>query len=270
MFLLKKIVSRIFFPIPLCAGLILLGLALWLFTRRKRVGSGCVLAGTVLLLFFSYSWLPDVMLRQLESRVAPVLNPTDQVAPRSSNYICILGQGISSDTSLPANVRFNDIFVKRIAEGVRLYRLLPDSTLLVSISGANASKEEKQAALSDLLRIFGLHTDAAQVCATAQDSEDEVAWFKQIAGTNRVFLVSCAAHLPRAMVLAGKYSLNAIPCPSSYLAGGVERKSPFKPTGLFPTSENLYNSERAIYEYLGLAWEKVRGNPPGGDGGDKE
>jgi uncharacterized SAM-binding protein YcdF (DUF218 family) len=261
MFFLKKLVSRFFFPVPLCAGLLLFGLGLWYFTKRKRAGRGCVVAGTVLLLFFSYSWLPDGMLRQLESPIAPVLIPTGHANPISSNYICILGQGISSDTSLPANARFNDIFLKRMVEGVRLHRLLPNPTFLVSIAGSNVSQEEKQAVLGGLLRILGLESETLPVCATARDTNDEITWFKQIAGTNRVFLVSCASHLPRAMVLAKKHSLNAIPSPSGYLAGRVEKKSPLSRAGLFPTSENLAGSERAIYEYLGLAWEKVKGSP---------
>jgi uncharacterized SAM-binding protein YcdF (DUF218 family) len=258
MFFVKKLVSRFFFPVPLCAGLLLLGLGLWYFTKCKRAGRGCVVAGTVLLLLFSYPWLAARALRQLENQVALMSNPNTNSHLLSCNYICVLGLSVSADTNLPPNVRFSDIFLKRIVEGVRLHRLLPDSTLLVSIAGPNMSKEEKQAVLGDLLLIFGLQTSNVQVCATARETDDEIAWFKQVAGTNWVFLVSCASHLPRAMVLAHKHALNAIPRPSGYLAGTVVEKSAFSTTYLFPNSGNLCNSEQAIYEYLGLAWEKVR------------
>ena len=50
MFILKKLISRFLFPVPLCAGLLLLGLALLSFTRWKRTGRGLMLTGTLLLL----------------------------------------------------------------------------------------------------------------------------------------------------------------------------------------------------------------------------
>ena len=68
MFFLKKLISRFFFPVPLCAELLVLGLVLWSFTKWKKLGRGLVVAGTVLLLVFSYPWLPRLALSRLESK----------------------------------------------------------------------------------------------------------------------------------------------------------------------------------------------------------
>jgi hypothetical protein len=40
MFFFKKLVARFLFPVPLCAGLLVVGLILRLFTKRKKMGAG--------------------------------------------------------------------------------------------------------------------------------------------------------------------------------------------------------------------------------------
>jgi hypothetical protein len=47
MFFFKKLVSRIFFPLPFCCELLIAGLILWQFTKLKKTGRGLVLAGTL-------------------------------------------------------------------------------------------------------------------------------------------------------------------------------------------------------------------------------
>lgn len=114
------------------------------------------------------------------------------------------------------------------------------------------------AGTSLLLLVFGLQTNAVQVCASAWDTEDEVRWCKNVVGTNRVIIVSSASHLPRAMLLARRHGLDVVAVPSGFLVDTVTQ-APFSPDRLFPSSINLYLSERAMYEYLGLVWERVRG-----------
>ena len=175
-------------------------------------------------------------------------------APR---FIMVLGEGFSADTKRPAGARFSDDGLKRIFEGVRLHRRLTNSTLLVSVPGPTVTQDEKERVLGELLMVFGLQTNAVKVCAGAWDTEDEVRWCKNVVGTNRVIIVSSASHLPRAMLLVRKIGLNAVAAPSGFLADTVTQ-GPFSPDHLFPGSGNLYHSERAMYEYLGLVWEKVR------------
>ena len=180
-------------------------------------------------------------------------------------YIMVLGDTFSADSRRSAAARFGDEGLKRLLEGVRLHRGLTNSSLLVSIPGPTVSEEEKERVLGELLFTFGLETNSVQVCVGARDTEDEIAWCRRAVGTNRVLVVSSASHLPRAMVLAQKHGLQAIPAPSGYLVDTVTR-SPFSPDRLFPGSFNLYQCERAANEYLGLAWERLRGGAPAKEG----
>lgn len=251
MFFLKKLLSRFLFPVPLCAELLVLGLLLWSFTKWKKLGRGLVVAGTALLLAFSYPWLPRLALGHLEAQYPPVAVDGGQ------GFIMVLGEGFSADTKRPAGARFSDDGLKRIFEGVRLHRWLTNSTLLVSVPGSTVTQDEKERVLGELLLVFGLQTNAVKVCPGAWDTEDEIRWCKNVVGTNRVIIVSSASHLPRAMLLVRKIGLNAVAAPSGFLADTVTHE-PFSPDRLFPGSGNLYHSERAMYEYLGLVWEKVR------------
>ena len=272
MLFLKKLLSRFFFPLPLCAELLVAGLLLWTFTKWKRTGRGLVIAGTVLLVLFGHGWGFESMLRSLEVRYDPVSARTEYATVARGGvratemqgqqcYVAVLGQSVSADTNLPANLRFNELLTQRLVEAVRLERLVPAATMLVSIADVTLAAEEKERVLREFLAVCGLTTNAVRVLADARDTAEEIAWFKSVAGTNRVFLVSCASHLPRAMVLAERAGLNAVPSPSGFLVGRqVERKErpPFSPAELFPDARSLNVSERAVYEWMGLAWEKAR------------
>ena len=258
MFFLKKLLSRFLFPVPLCAELLVLGLLLWSFTKWKKLGRGLVVAGTALLLAFSYPWLPRLALGHLEAQYPPVaVDGGRRAEDGGQSFIMVLGEGFSADTKRPAGARFSDDGLKRIFEGVRLHRWLTNSTLLVSVPGSTVTQDEKERVLGELLLVFGLQTNAVKVCPGAWDTEDEIRWCKNVVGTNRVIIVSSASHLPRAMLLVRKIGLNAVAAPSGFLADTVTHE-PFSPDRLFPGSGNLYHSERAMYEYLGLVWEKVR------------
>lgn len=266
MFFLKKLLSRLLFPVPLCAGLLVCGLVLWFFTKWKKTGRGLVVAGTGLLLLLSYPWLPRLALQPLESQHPPVSEVRGQgaqVGGHSGGFILVLsGGGLSADDYRPPNQRLADEGLKRVVEGVRLSRLFPNFGLLISLAGPAVRPAEKEVVLRELLAVFGLPADAARLCATARDTEDEILWCRDVAGTNQVLLVTSASHLPRALLLARRHGLNAVPAPSGFLVDEVTQ-SPFGPNRLFPASVNLYQSERAIHEYLGLAWETLRGRPKG-------
>lgn len=276
MFFLKKLVSRCFFPVPLCAGLVLLGLALVTFTRRKRTGCALAWTGGLLLLVFGYPWVPEFLLGRLEEQHPPVLErgarsagsapALDAAAPSSAaagawrlapGFIFVLGQGVSADVRRPPNARVSEAFLQRITEGARLRRAFSNATLLVSVSSDVVSPAERWRLMGDLLTVYGLSTNGLGLCLDARDTEDEIRWCRRVAGSNQVLLVSCASHLPRAMVLARRHGLNAVPCPGGFAVDTVT-PSPWSPTDLFPNADNLLKAEHGVYEFLGLAWEAVR------------
>ena len=244
MFFLKKFHSRFLFPVPFCALLFLNGLGLLVFTKRQRTGRALIGLGTVLVLTFGYPVLPDYLLSRLE-RTYPALSRPQWNGPETP-WVCVLGQGMNADADRPANARMNETAVSRWVEDARLYRELPGATLLVSVAGTDVSADEKRAVLHAFFGVFGIATNRVELIANARDTDDEIREFRAMAGTNRVFLVTSASHLPRAVAIARKRDLSAIPAPCDYL---TDRPSASRTAGaLFPDATNLRNSERAVYE----------------------
>ena len=66
MFILKKMISRFFFPLSLVIELLLLGI--FLKKRRTKV----ILAGVAILYLFSFSPFGYLILRPLESQYVPI------------------------------------------------------------------------------------------------------------------------------------------------------------------------------------------------------
>ena len=75
MFMLKKILPFLLYPVSLCLVILILGLfCLWT-TRRQRLGKGLVTLGTVLLLLLSLPCLSRQILTPLERRYPALLHP---------------------------------------------------------------------------------------------------------------------------------------------------------------------------------------------------
>ena len=88
------------------------------------------------------------------------------------------------------------------------------------------------------------------------DTEGEALKVAPLVGQQPFILVTEASHMPRAVALFRKQGAHPIPDPMGYY---TRPGLPLSPPELFPNSEELRGSERAIYEYLGLAWAKLRG-----------
>ena len=81
-----------------------------------------------------------------------------------------------------------------------------------------------------------------------------MAAIERLIGNEPFVLVTSASHMPRALKLAQSRGLHALPAPTDHAA---RRLYWDRVTDYFPSADGLYRSERACYEYLGLAWNKL-------------
>ena len=81
---------------------------------------------------------------------------------------------------------------------------------------------------------------------------------REAVGEAPFLLVTSASHMPRAMMLNRKAGLNPIPAPTARRAAGTTLKS--DPAFWLPSAGALEMSERAIHEYLGIAWAWLGGH----------
>ncbi len=245
--LLKKLLARLLFPIPLIGLLLTAGLLLHFFGKTgRRAGRWFLFAGIGLYLLLGIigHWL----LVPLTGAYPPL--EWETLSASESCCIVVAGNAISNDENRPDACRFNDSMATRLREAARIGTGLTRRNIPFSIVAADCTRgittESKLAALRAFFADYRIEPERIELLEQALTSRQEVRGFLNYPG--KKILVSEAFHMPRLMVLSRKYALNALPAP----AGGAEPPFSFTLLSLVPNAENLRDAERAVYEYLGI------------------
>lgn len=249
MFLLKKYVARLFFPLPLSLEFLLLGLALLWFTRRQRTGKILVTVGTLLLCLFGSGLVADFVLRPLESDYAPLLAPEKTLGGRAElvKWILVLAAGYAPDEDVPVTSRFTGGSLTRLAEGIRIQRHLPGSKLLLSLDPHGNAKD-----LQELAGILGVDARDMAIHPIALDTRSEATYFREVIGDAPFVLVTTASHMRRAVVLFHAQGMDPIPAPTGHHAVNGPSYDYW-----IPSCNSLGKAEIVFYEHLGSVWSKL-------------
>ena len=255
MLLLKKIVSSLLFPLALGVEFILLGFILITFTRKQKWGRGLLIFGVLLLCVLSYPPVADRLISPLENMYPAV--PAGKAAEVALSYserpvrwVAVLGGGHWPVPGLSPLSQLSEASVTRLAEGIRLYRELPGSRLVVS-GGAVFSSRAGALITAEAARGLGVPEKDLVVRSEGQDTHGEAEDIFVVVGVEPFFLVTSASHMARAMMIFRKAGMNPIAAPTDYLSRNREglRASLFQ-----VDAGQLYKSQRAFYEYMGMAW----------------
>jgi uncharacterized SAM-binding protein YcdF (DUF218 family) len=261
-FVLKKIVSRLLFPLPVVTVLLLAGVVLLGFTRRRRAGLVLTVGALVVLLGLGYGVPARAVLRHLEWLHRPPW-PDWSVADladgqRQPVWIIVLGSGLSEDAALPANSRLDPHLLARVVEGFRLLRQEPRARVLLSLPG-RLSVSQKRALADELCVCLGVAPERVSLVTDALDTVDEARRAVQMVGDAPLVLVTSAAHMPRSLRLFAGVGLHPVACATDFLTGRPDAHRRFSLFSVYPAAENVCRSEQALYECLGLAWATLRG-----------
>jgi len=252
MFLLKKIVAPLFFPMTLTLGILIFGLFLLSLTRRQKTGKIVVLIGIIFLGMLSYGAVSDVLLRPLEYQYPPLLNLK---SIQNVKWIVVLGGGHVSDPKLPITSKISEASLVRLIEGIRIYRGISESKLILS-GGAPFERISDAKIMAEVAIAIGAKSQDLILEELSKDTEEEAQLIQQAVGRDRFVLVTSASHMPRSIALFKRLGMHPIPAPTDHLVKECQEISP----GMFyPSAAGIYKAERAFYEYLGLAWAKLRG-----------
>ena len=93
--------------------------------------------------------------------------------------------------------------------------------------------------------VQGAISGVRKLCAVVKEAQAA----GKISAGKTLALVTSASHMPRAMLLFQQQGVTPVAAPTYYIAKW--------PADWRFGSEGLLKSERAIYEYLGLAWAQV-------------
>ncbi len=230
--------------------LLLVGL-LFYFLKRKRTGLVLGFVSVFWLAMISFPFIPDILVRSLESRYPPL----SDISTLKTNYsvnILVLGAGATDNNSLPPNDRLSPVSALRLLEGIRLNRLLPASRLVLrgSVPCKNISGSEPfmQTAMA-----LGVEENKIRILGTPENTRTEASEYTRIFGTeNTLILVTDAMHMPRAMFLFQKAGQEPIAAPTNHLLKSTRSE----PGDWLPSALNIYKTEYAMHEIIGMAWGK--------------
>ncbi len=252
MFLFKKILSPFLFPLPLCVEILLAGILLLWFTKKQSWGKSMATLGAVLLVLLSCGFVTGDMLRRLEQQYPPIMEnrgtPVPADSPDAVKWIVVLGGGNIPDSRIPVISRLTEASLVRLAEGIRLYRENPGSKLLLSggpVFGECSDAEIMVAAAS----LLGVPDEDMAAETKSRDTEEEAVAIAPIVGEQKFLLVTSASHMPRAAALFRKRGMHPIAVPVGQSGAGG---------GFYPSPAGLRKATTLFYEYLGIAWSKLR------------
>ena len=236
----------------ICLILLALGLIFLWFTRRQRTGKVLATVCFILLAVLSYGGFSDNVLGPLEYQYPSVLKPQRVSGVK---WVVVMGSGHDSDPQIPITSRIDESAAVRLLEGIRLQRLLPESKLVLS-GGRIFDPVPHAKIMADVAGAIGVDKQKMVLQARSRDTKDEVRLIREIVGEDQFILVTSASHMPRSVAMFKKLGMDPIPAATDHW---VKERQAMSPSMFFPSAGNLLKVERAVHEYLGLMWAKLRG-----------
>jgi uncharacterized SAM-binding protein YcdF (DUF218 family) len=258
MFWIRKIVAPFLMPISLSLIFSLIGLFLWWFTKKQKSAKVFVFLGIIILILPSYGFFSDTLLKPLEKRYPPLMisgSPSSLPKElRTLKWIAVLGGGNTTDHAVPIKSQLTHESFARIMEGVYLHKKIPGSKLIL-LGGTILDPITEAEAMARVAEMYGARDQDMVLEKKSRDTEDQAKQIQSIVGNKHFILVTSAYHMPRSMAILKKREMSPLPAPTDYL---VKERNCHTIEDFYPHAENLFKSERAIHEYLGIFWSRLR------------
>jgi uncharacterized SAM-binding protein YcdF (DUF218 family) len=239
-----------FEPLPTSLAFLIAGLALLTIKRRKSA-MVAICMGVGILLVFGYGLFTKPALYSLERTYAPLI--VEQLDPKVRDeirHVIILGSGHVSDPDLPKTAQIGGSSLFRLVEGVRIYRELPGSKLVIC-GGVIPDPVTNASVVGDVARQIGIPARDIVVEERPSDTVEEARLLQRLLGRTPFVLVTSAAHMKRAMGIFQGFGMQPVPAPTDFI---IKNKPGGTIESWLPGCGNLWISQRVIYEWLGGKW----------------
>jgi uncharacterized SAM-binding protein YcdF (DUF218 family) len=254
LFVAKSIIGGALNPICISLLLCLTGATLWILRPRRRVGFILVMSGSLVLLVMSLPLTGDWLVRSLELKAGEYADP-GELSRNDVKWIVVLGGDLRGGELSPADrVAYSSLV--RVMEGIRLWKAMPDSKLVLSGGTYSPRKMATGLGMALLARELGVPENAIVVESQSWDTQGEARILKPILGKNRFALVTSAYHMRRSVLSFKRMGLDPIPAPADFMEkGGFQ----LGVNTFLPSPVALELSQTAIHEYLGTLWLTIKG-----------
>ncbi len=262
--MLKRLVELSFSPVGIMTAILVAGIVLSVTKRRRRTGHRLLFVAAGLYLVFTSSPLAELAIANLEGFYPP-LQAVDS-SSRVERIVILSGYGVENP-STPVTSNLAGETICRVAEGIRLYRQIPKSKIVVS--GGILRKGDKPIAqqMADFIVAMGVSTEDVLVEGRSRDTYENLVEVKPIVGQNPFILVTSACHLRRAMAIAHKLGMTPIAAPACIWT--LQEFPPGKPWSAwsfkvvksfgYPSVARLGSLQLAYHEYVGFVWYRLLG-----------
>jgi uncharacterized SAM-binding protein YcdF (DUF218 family) len=188
------------------------------------------------------------MADRLISTVEKDMYPFDIQQP--VDIVIVLGSGHKDLNNTPAVMELGSSALFRLEEGLRILNANLNAKLFVS--GYSGGMTESHADVMRKAAIeLSVNSNRIRTFPLAKDTQDEAYSMAPYLKGKRVALVTEASHLKRATIFFKQAGIDTMPAPAMYL--GSEKSD-------WQINANAsYKSERAFYEWLGRAWQWMKG-----------
>jgi len=197
----------------------------------------------------STGWLPGYLTYKLESQY-PVVNQVDP----GIQWIVVLSGGQNQWEGMPANALLTSASIKRLVEGVRLFKALPHAKLV--LSGGSVVPEKSDASLlAQLSKWFSIPEKSIVLELKSINTADQARELVSIVHDQPFYLVTSAIHMSRSMALCQQQGLHPIAAPTDFTffwsEDGFEKR-------VIPNAYNVTYFSIAMHELLGRMWAIFR------------
>jgi len=239
-----------FEPLPLSLALLIVGLV-FLIARRRKAAILFSCLGIGILLVLGYGLFTKQVLYSLERAYPPLA--VERIAPKVRDqirHVVVLGSGHITDPALQRTAQIGGDSLYRLVEGVRIYRLLPGSKLVIS-GGVIPDPVTNASVVSEVARQIGVPGRDIIVEERPSDTVEEARVLQGLLGKTPFVLVTSAIHMKRAVRIFQGLGMRPLPAPTDFIirsrpGGAVE--------SFLPNCGNLWISQKVIYEWLGEMW----------------
>lgn len=234
--------------------LALAGLALR--NRAPRLGRALVVSAAVLLYTLSTPYVADRLLGALETA-----RPLNLASPPTAQAIVILGAGTYFDAPEYGGDTVNRLSLERLRYGARLHRHTGKPIL---VTGGNPAGGTPEGLLMKgvLEKDFGVPVRWTE--DASRNTYENARFSRDILkplGISRIYLVTQAWHMPRAVYAFRQAGFQVVPAPTGF--GGPRNheqrdRMEDRVFAILPRAGALLKSYYAMHEGIGLLWYRFR------------
>ena len=234
------------------ASLLIMALAGFLLRRKwPRAGKFLFRGALIVLLVISTRFAANLMIAPLESTP-----PLSADAARSAQAIVVLTAGV-----LPRAPDYrgedapDSLALARMRYAARVQH---ETGLPLLVTGGRIDSEQASSLAASMAAALrnDFRTEVKWVEETSTNTAQNAANSAAIllpAGVKRIVLVTHAMHMERAARVFRGAGFDVLPAPTAYYS-----KGPFGPFQLLPSASGLSASYYAVYEWIGLAWYRLK------------